>query len=69
MGVEQLLLHDPLDHHGVLQPGGLSGFPREPLDAEHPLKILMLRFRPGDRVRLTVFRDGAQQNIEVTLGR
>jgi len=39
------------------------------IDAEHPLKSLMLRFRPGDRVRLTVFRDGAQQIIEVTLGR
>lgn len=39
------------------------------IDVEHPLKSLMLRFRPSDRVRLTVFRDGAQQTIEVTLGR
>lgn len=39
------------------------------IDAEHPLKSLMLKFRPGDRVRLTVFRDGAEQQLEVTLGR
>ncbi|HEX4743189.1 MAG TPA: trypsin-like peptidase domain-containing protein [Candidatus Limnocylindria bacterium] len=39
------------------------------IDAEHPLKSLMLKFRPGDRVRLTVYRDGREQVIEVTLGR
>ncbi|HET8568647.1 MAG TPA: trypsin-like peptidase domain-containing protein [Candidatus Limnocylindria bacterium] len=38
------------------------------LDAEHPLATVMLRFRPGDRVRLTVFRDGREQQIEATLG-
>ena len=41
----------------------------QPVNAEHPLKSLMLKFRPGDRVRLTVYRDGAEQVIEVTLGR
>jgi serine protease Do len=41
----------------------------QPIDAEHPLKSLMLKFRPGDRVRLTVYRDGAEQVIEVTLAR
>lgn len=39
------------------------------IDAEHPLKTIMLRFRPGDRVRLTVVRDGREQELEVTLGR
>ena len=39
------------------------------LDAEHPLKTIILRFRPGDRVRLTIVRDGREQQIEVTLGR
>jgi len=39
------------------------------IDAEHPLKTIMLRFRPGDRVRLTVTREGKEQQIEVTLGR
>lgn len=39
------------------------------IDGERPLKNLMLKFRPGDRVRLAVFRDGVLQTIEVTLGR
>ena len=38
------------------------------IEAERPLKTIMLRFRPGDRVRLSVVRDGRQQEIEVTLG-
>jgi len=36
---------------------------------DRPLPTIMLRFRPGDRVRLTVFRDGREQVVEVTLGR
>jgi S1-C subfamily serine protease len=39
------------------------------IDQEHPLQSLMVRFRPGDRVRLTIIRDGATQTLEVTLGR
>lgn len=54
---------------GVRQGDVITKVNDQTIDAEHPLKSLMLRFRPGDRVRLTVFRDGAQQNIEVTLGR
>jgi S1-C subfamily serine protease len=29
----------------------------------------MVRFRPGDKVRLVILRDGATLGIEVTLGR
>jgi S1-C subfamily serine protease len=39
------------------------------IDQEHPLQSLMVRFRPADRVRLTIIRDGATQTLEVTLGR
>lgn len=39
------------------------------IDEEHPLATIMLRFRPGDRVRLSVVRDGREQVVEVTLGR
>jgi 2-alkenal reductase len=37
------------------------------IDQEHPLQSLLLRFRPGNRVRLTIVRDGATQTVEVTL--
>jgi S1-C subfamily serine protease len=37
------------------------------IDQTHPLQSLMLKFRPGDKVRLTIIRDGATQTLEVTL--
>jgi S1-C subfamily serine protease len=37
------------------------------IDQEHPLQSLLLKFRPGNRVRLTIVRDGATQTVEVTL--
>ncbi|HJW48938.1 MAG TPA: trypsin-like peptidase domain-containing protein, partial [Candidatus Limnocylindria bacterium] len=37
------------------------------IDQEHPLQSLLLRFRPGNRVRLTIVRDTATQTVEVTL--
>lgn len=39
------------------------------IDQEHPLQSLMVKFRPGDKVRLTIIRDTATQTLEVTLGR
>jgi len=41
----------------------------QPIDQEHPLQSLMVKFRPGDKVRLAILRDGATLGIEVTLGR
>jgi 2-alkenal reductase len=37
------------------------------IDQEHALQSLLLKFRPGNRVRLTIVRDGATQTVEVTL--
>ena len=39
------------------------------IDQQHPLTSIMAKTRPGDRVRLTVLRDGQTQILEVTLGR
>jgi S1-C subfamily serine protease len=39
------------------------------IDQEHPLQSLMVKFRPGDKVRLAIIRDTATQTLEVTLGR
>ena len=39
------------------------------IDQGHPLNSLMLKTRPGDRVRVTFIRDGQTQVVEVTLGR
>ena len=37
------------------------------IDQEHPLQSLLLRFRPGDKVRLTIIRDTATHTLDVTL--
>jgi 2-alkenal reductase len=39
------------------------------IDQAHPLQSLMVKFRPADKVRLTIVRDTATQTLEVTLGR
>jgi 2-alkenal reductase len=39
------------------------------IDQQHPLQSLMVKFRPNDKVRLTIIRDGATQTVEITLGR
>lgn len=38
------------------------------IDREHPLDLVLLTHGPGDTVTLTVLRDGASQNVDVTLG-
>jgi len=39
------------------------------IDNEHPLPTIMTKFRPGDKVTLTLIRDGNTQKLDVTLGR
>ena len=41
----------------------------QPIDDTHPISSILLHTRPGDRVRLTIIRDGKQQTVDVTLGR
>jgi 2-alkenal reductase len=38
------------------------------IDQQHPLQSLLLRFRPGDKVRLTIIRGSETTTIELTLG-
>ena len=39
------------------------------MDAGHSLEDILIRYRPGDTVTLSVLRDGATLEREVTLGR
>ena len=38
------------------------------IDQEHALQSLLLKFRPGDRVRLSILRDTQTMTVELTLG-
>jgi 2-alkenal reductase len=67
--ITQVQAGSPGAQAGLRQGDVLTKVNDQVIDAEHPLKTIMLRFRPGDRVRLTVVRDGREQQVEVTLGR
>jgi 2-alkenal reductase len=38
------------------------------LDGTVSLRQLLLQYRPGDTVELTILRDGQEQRVSVTLG-
>ena len=38
------------------------------VDRDHPLDLHLLRFRPGDELALSVFRDGESFELSLTLG-
>jgi 2-alkenal reductase len=38
------------------------------LDGNVSLRQLLLQYRPGDTVELTILRDGQEQKVSVTLG-
>jgi len=38
------------------------------IDAEHPLDALLVSYRPGQTISMTIRRDGADLDVEVTLG-
>jgi S1-C subfamily serine protease len=40
----------------------------QPIDTEHPLNAVLSQFAPGQTVTLQILRDGARQNVQVTLG-
>lgn len=53
-----------------LQPGDvITKVNDQQIDEDHPLATVMLRYRPGDTVRLTIARGGTEQTVEITLGR
>ncbi|MGH2500267.1 MAG: S1C family serine protease [Candidatus Limnocylindria bacterium] len=66
--VNEIIPGSPATQAG-LRPGDVvTKVNEQQIDTEHPLIGIMLRFRAGDRVRLTVVRDGREQTVEVTLG-
>jgi serine protease Do len=38
------------------------------IDAEHPLDALLVSYRPGQTITMTIQRDGQQMDVQVTLG-
>ncbi len=65
---------DPIVKDGPAAKAGLkdgdiiTAIDDQTIDAAHPLDLVLLTHAPGDKVTLTVLRDGASTSIDVTLG-
>src|SRR5437762_1163948 len=67
--VQQVVAGSPAAQAGLRQGDVLTKVNDQQIDQDHPLTSIMVRTRPGDKVRLTVVRGGQTQVIELTLGR
>jgi 2-alkenal reductase len=67
--VSSVVRGSPADVAGILVGDIITKINDQQIDQAHPLNSLMLKTRPGDKVRLTLIRAGQTQVVEVTLGR
>jgi 2-alkenal reductase len=67
--VSQVVAGSPAQTAGIKVGDIITKLNDQQIDQGHPLNSLMLKTRPGDKVRLTLIRDGQTQVLEVTLGR
>jgi serine protease Do len=67
--VSSVVRGSPADGAGILVGDIITKINDQQIDQAHPLNSLMLKTRPGDKVRLTLIRDAQTQVIELTLGR
>ncbi|MBC7223091.1 MAG: PDZ domain-containing protein [Anaerolineae bacterium] len=58
----------PADEAGLQVGDIILALEDQTVDAENPLDEVLHRFRPGDRVEMTIFREGQRQTIRVKLG-
>ncbi|MBI4142661.1 trypsin-like peptidase domain-containing protein [Candidatus Uhrbacteria bacterium] len=58
----------PADKAGIHENDIITKVDTDAVDEEHPLARRIARHKPGDRVRLTVLRQGKERSIEVELG-
>jgi 2-alkenal reductase len=66
--VTQVVPGSPADQAGIRPNDIITKVNDQAIDAEHPLPSVMVKFRPGDRVKLTLIRDGREQTVDITLG-
>src|SRR5438045_3472934 len=67
--VQQVVAGSPAAQAGLRAGDVLTKINDQQIDQEHPLTSIMVKSRPGDKVRLTVIRGGHTQVSELTRGR
>ena len=58
----------PAEKAGLKDDDIITAIEGQRIDVGHPLEDVLVRYRPGDTITLTVLRDGATVDLEVTLG-
>ncbi len=66
--VSQVVPGSPAQHAGLRPSDIITKVNDQLIDVAHPLQTLLVRFRPGDKIKLTFVRDGKEQSVDVTLG-
>ena len=67
--ITEILRGSPAEQAGLRMRDVITKVNEKQIDAEHPVQSILLRLRPGDKVKLTIIRDGKQQSLDVTLGK
>ncbi len=65
--ISAVVLGSPAAQAGLRVEDVITKLNDQQIDQQHPLQSLLLRFRPGDKVRLTIIRATATQTVDVTL--
>jgi len=67
--ISQILPGSPAAQAGLKLNDVITKINDQQIDGTHPISSVLLHTRPGDRVKLTIIRDGKQQTVDLTLGR
>jgi serine protease Do len=66
--VSQVVPGSPADQAGIGVNDIITKVNGQVIDADHPLSSLLVKNRPGDKVKLTLIRGGKEMTVDVTLG-
>jgi 2-alkenal reductase len=66
--VSQVVPGSPAERAGIQVNDIITRVIDQVIDANHPLSSLLVKNRPGDKVKLTLIRSGKEMTVEVTLG-
>src|SRR5438128_605166 len=67
--ISQILPGSPAAQAGLTLNDVITKINDQQIDGTHPISSVLLHTRPGDRVKLTIIRDGKQQTVDLTFGR
>jgi S1-C subfamily serine protease len=58
----------PADNAGIREGDIVTKINDQAIDGDHPLDATLSLYAPGDKVAVTLLRDGQESTVDVTLG-